>query len=128
MRGYIALISILIISAVLILIALSASHFGIGQTTMALQKNQSSESYYLAMACAESALMKLKEDLKYRGEEVLNINGASCSILGVEGRGNKDRIIKTVSNAHNQTKKIKIEIKKVNPETDIKSWQEVANF
>jgi len=128
MRGYIALISILIISAVLVLIALSASHSGIGQSTMALQKNQSSESYYLAMACAEEALMKLKEDLGYRGDETLNIDGASCNILRVEGSGNKDRIIKTRSNAHNQTKKIKIEINRVNPEMEIKSWQEVADF
>jgi len=128
MRGYIALISILIISAILVLIALSASHFGISQLTMALQKNQSSESYYLAMACAEEALMKLKEDLGYRGDETLNIDGASCNILRVEGRGNKDRIIKTRSNAHNQTKKIKIEINRVNPEMEIKSWQEVADF
>jgi len=128
MKGYIALISVLIISAILMLIALSASHFGISQLTMALQKNQSSESYYLAMACAEEALMKLKEDLGYRGDETLNIDGASCNILRVEGRGNKDRIIKTRSNAHNQTKKIKIEINRVNPETKIKSWQEVADF
>lgn len=128
MRGYIALISVLIISAVLLLIALGASQFSLGQSTMAIQRNQSLKSYYLAQACAEEALMRLKEDLGYRGEEVLNINGASCQILRIEGSGNKDRIIKTLSNAHNQTKKIKIEIERVNPEIEIKSWQEVADF
>jgi len=128
MKGYIALISVLIISAVLLLITLSASHFGIGRSTMALQKNQATESYYLAQACGEETLMKLKEDLGYRGEEILNINGNACNILSVEGKGNKDRVIKVSSSTYNQFKKIKIEIKRVNPETEIKSWQEVANF
>lgn len=130
MRGFIALISILIISAVLLLIALTSSHFGIFQSKMVLQKNQSSESYYLATACAEEALMKLKEDLGYRGDETLNINGNSCEILRIEGSGNKDRVIKASSSTHNFTEKIKIEINRVNPEMEmeIKSWREVANF
>lgn len=128
MRGYIALISILIISAVLTLIVFSASHLSISQLTMALEKNQAKESYYLAQACAEEALMKLKEDVGYRGNEVLNIDGHTCNILNVEGRGNKDRVVKTSSNAYNQVKKIKITIKEVNPLLDFKSWLQVAEF
>ena len=124
MRGYVALISVLIMSAILTLIALSASYFGIGRSTMVLQKNQTSESYYLAMACAEEALIKLGKDQKhYQGNETLNINGASCSILPIEKEG-KVHIIKVSSNVHNQTKKIKIEVKK----DKMKSWQEVAEF
>lgn len=128
MRGYIALVSVLIISAVVLLIALGISQFGIGQSTMALQKNQALESYYLAQSCAEEALMKLKEDLGYRGNETLNINGNSCAILPAEGSGNKNRVVKTSSNAYNQIRKIKIEIDRVNPAMDIKSWQELADF
>ena len=125
MKGYIALISVLIISAVLVLIALSASHFGIGRSTMVLQKNQASESYYLAMACAEEALMKFGKDPKgYRGNETLTINGKDCTILPIAREGKDKIIIKVLSNTYNQTKKIKIKIKKNKKE----SWQEVAEF
>ena len=128
MRGYIALISVLIISAVLLLIVLGISQSSIGQSTMVIQRNQDSEVYCLAQACAEEALMKLKEDLEYQGEETLNIGGKSCTILTIEGSGNKDRVVKTSSLVDNQVKRIKIEIDRVNPNCRIKSWQEVANF
>jgi len=128
MRGYIALISVLIISATILLIAIGVSQFGISQSKMTIQKSQASESYYLAQACAENALMKLKEDLGYRGNEVLNIEGNSCTVLPVEGSGNKNRLVKTSSNAYNQTRKIKIEINRVNPTMNIKSWQLVTSF
>lgn len=128
MRGFIALISVLIISAVLVLLAISAGQLSIGELKMTLQRNQALQSYYLAHACAEEALMKLKEDLTYVGSETLNINEAACDILNVEGEGNKDRIVKIESTAFNQTKKIKIKIDQVNPQYDIAFWQEVSDF
>lgn len=127
-RGYIALISILIASAIVLLISLSASLLSIGESKMGLQMNQASESFYLAQSCAEYALIALKNDLNYIGDETLTINGQDCTILPLEGSGNTDRVIKALSNAYNQTRKIRIEINQVNPEIDIKSWQEVANF
>ncbi len=106
------------------LIALSASQFGIGQSTMTLQKIQASENYYLAMACAEEALMKFGKDPKhYSGDEILTIEGKECTILPVESEGSV-KIIKVLSNLNNQVKKMKIEIKK----NKINSWQEVADF
>lgn len=125
MRGYIALISVLIISALLLLIGLSTSHFGISQLSMGLQRSQTQESSWLAQACAEEALMKLVEsDFEYQGNETLNINGETCTILPIEKTGGKSQVIKVTSSAYNQTKKIKIEIK----ENKIESWQEVADF
>jgi len=108
MKGYIALISVLIISAVMLLITIGVSYFGISQSKMTIQKNQTLESYYLAQACAEEASMKLKEDLEYQGNETININGNSCTILPVEGSGNENRVVKTSSNAYNQIRKIQI--------------------
>ena len=60
MRGYIALISVLIISAVVLLIATSASLFSIGEANMGLEESQSWQAYYLANLCIEKALMGLK--------------------------------------------------------------------
>ena len=127
-KGYIALISILIISGVTLLVAISANLLGISEADMGLQKNQSSRSFYLAVLCAEDALMKLRDNLEYPGNEVLVIGDGTCNILPVEGSGNQNRVIKTTGTIFNQTRKIKIQINKVNPKMRINSWQEVVDF
>lgn len=126
--GYIALISVIIISALAILIASSANLVSIGESDMGLQENQSWEAFYLATACAEEALMRLKDNLDYVGNETLTFDSGFCTIEPLEGIGNQDRIIKVFGTAHNQIRKIKIEINTVNPETEISSWQELADF
>ena len=127
-KGYIALTSVIIISAIALLLAISASLFGVSETDMAVQQKHSSQAFYLANLCAEHALMELKNELGYFGDETLGFEDGSCTVLPLEGNGNYDRIIKTTSSIYGQTRKIKIEINRVNPEIEISSWQEVVNF
>lgn len=127
-QGYIALISILIISALVLLLGISANLLSISESDMSLQTNQASEVYYLATACVEDALMKLKDNLNYGGNEILIFDNGTCTIKPLEGVENKDRVIKTFGNAYNQVRRIKIEINRVNPNMEIKSWQQVAEF
>lgn len=127
-QAYIALITILIISAFVLLIASSAGLFGISESDMGLLENQSIESYYLANACAEYALERLKNNLNYSGEETLDIDDGSCYIYTPEGSGNEDRVIKVTGTIANQTRKIKIILETVNPGAEISSWQEVSSF
>ena len=127
-KGYIALISILIISGIALFIAINASLFGISESDMGLQKNQSARAFYLATLCAEDALMKLKDDLDYSGDETLIVDEGSCAILPIEGNGNQDRVVKVSGIIYNQTRRIRIEITKVNPLMEISSWQEVVSF
>ncbi len=127
-KGYIALISILIISALVVLLSTTASIFGIAESDLGLQERQSWESFYLSSACVEEALMRLKEDLEYSGGDILTLSNGTCEILPLIGTGNEDRIIKVVAEVNNQVRKFKVEINRVNPETNINSWSEVANF
>ncbi|MCD6550624.1 hypothetical protein J7K24_03740 [bacterium] len=127
-NGYIALISVLIISAVVLLVAINASLFGISESDVAAREYQSSKAFYLAMLCAEDGLMKLKEDINYGGNETLNIGDGQCSILPIEGSGNFNRIVKSIGVFSNQIRKIKIEINRVNPKMEIRSWEEVGDF
>jgi len=110
------------------MIAIGTSLFGISESDMGLLKSQSAEAFYLANLCAEDALMKLKDDLKYPGNETLIMGEGSCDILDVKGGGNQNRVVKTTGTIYNQTRKIKIEIKQVNPKMEISSWQEVIDF
>jgi len=122
--GFIALITVLIIFAIILLVGLSVSLLSIGEAQMGLKKTQSSQSTYLANLCAEQALMKLKENINYSGGEIIDIEGGNCQILPIEGKWT----IKTIANFENQVKKIKIIVSQVNPEMIISSWQEVADF
>ncbi len=127
-EGYIALISVLIISALTILIASSTNLISISESKMGLQENQSWEAFYLTNACAEDALMKLKDNLNYPGNEILIFDEGICTILPLEGTGNENRVIKVSGSAFNQVQKIRIEINRVDPEIQIKSWQQIINF
>ena len=127
-KGYIALITILIISAVTLLVAINASLFGISESKMGLQKINSSKAFALTNLCAENALMNLKEDLSYSGNETSNIYDGSCTIYLIEGSGNNDRIVKVEGVFLNQKRRIKIDISEVNPTMIINSWQEVSTF
>ena len=127
-RGYIALVTVIIITAVTLMIALSVNLESMGEIKISLAKNQSSKAFYLSTACAENALMKLKDNLNYGGDETLIFNNGTCSILPVEGGGNEDRLIKVIGDVGDYTRRIKIEILRVNPTMEIAFWQEVTEF
>jgi type II secretory pathway component PulK len=124
-KGFIALLTILIVLGVVLLIGLGISQLSISEAQMALQKYQSSQAYYLASLCSERALMVLKEDINYTGENV-NIENGNCTI---STSGNLPaEIVGVKATFQNQTKKIKIVISQINPKMIIQSWQEVAEL
>lgn len=123
-KGLVALITVLIISAVALSIGVSISLLSIGQAKMSLQQTQSSQSAFLANLCAEEALMKLKEDSNYLGNEIINSGNSSCQILPLEGNW----LIKVLADYSNQVRKVRIVVNQIDPEIIITSWQEVADF
>ncbi|PIP23884.1 MAG: hypothetical protein COX90_03155 [Candidatus Nealsonbacteria bacterium CG_4_10_14_0_2_um_filter_38_17] len=123
-KGFIALTTVLLVLVITLAVGISVGLGSIIEMQASLQKNQSSVTYYLANLCVEEALMKLKEDINYIGNETINLSGGSCTILPVEGSWT----IKTSANYSNQIKKIKIIVSQVNPQMVISSWEEVASF
>jgi predicted chitinase len=124
MRGFIALITVLIVSTIVLLVGLGISLLSISEATMSFNKTQSSQAYFLANLCAEEALMKLKENVNYPGNETLGIEGGNCQILQVEGSWT----VKVIADFQDQIKKMIVEVAQINPEMVISSWQEVADF
>lgn len=123
--GFVALITVFIIISIALLVSLGFSLLSIGEIDMGFKKTQSSQAYFLANLCAEQALMKLKEDINYQGNDPpINIGDGSCQILQIEGRW----IIKTIGNQQNNIKKMRISVSEVNPIMIIDYWQEVAEF
>lgn len=124
MKGFIALITVLIILGIVVTMGLSISLLSMGEARMGFQQNQSTKAYYLAYLCAEDALMKLKENPTYSGDETINIENGSCQILPLEGNWT----VRILASFQNQIRKMKIVISQIDPEMIIDSWSEVAEL
>lgn len=127
-KGIISLILIFIIAFLTLSAILAVSFLSSADLNLALQDQQANQSLYLSQTCAEIALIKLKKDIDYIGNESLDIQGVSCQIRPILGIGNQNRTVQTMANYQNQVRKIQIKIAKVRPQLQITSWQEVPEF
>lgn len=127
MNGYIALTSILIISAIVLLIALSTGLLSISELNMGLEKNQSAEAYYLASACAEQGLQEIRNSDSFTGTGNLSLENGNCS-YDVSQTGGENRTVEASGIVNNIIRKIKISLDTINPNINITSWQEVPDF
>lgn len=126
--GFIALISILIIGAIILVISTGLSLRSIGESSMSFAQEQSQKAAALANLCAEQALMKLESVLNYSGNEIMTVDGMSCTIFTITGSGNTNRTVTTQSTIGGYTKKTKLVVAQISPTMQITSWQEVADF
>lgn len=126
--GFVALTSVLVLSAIFLSISISISSRTISGTnnSLALQSGYHAET--LANLCAEYALMELRRTLNYSGNDSILINGDSCDILTISGSGNNDRIVKTVSTTSPYSHRTEVIVSQISPITIISSWNEVADF
>ena len=122
-KGYIALISVLIISTVVLAIAITLNLTSIDETISGLLKEQSEQSFSLADTCLEESYLRLKRDSGYIGGQ-LNFKQGYCSI-NIVSSGNR-RTITVDSNINNIIRKIKAEIRILGNNNVVQdSWQEL---
>ncbi|HMB26384.1 MAG TPA: hypothetical protein VKP03_03125 [Patescibacteria group bacterium] len=123
-KGVAALLTIVIIAAAVLVMAYTASILGLGELEMGYTMQKAGGAFSLADACMEEALIKLRFDSSYSGEN-LNIDDGSC-IIGVTGSGS-DRTVISESSIDNYYKKIQAQITISGDDIIIDSWQEVEN-
>jgi len=126
--GYIALITAIIVGAVVLIMAIATTLVGIGQSRNGFLSQNFAEARSLAAACAEKALIDLKDNHNYTGNETINLGNGQCQIAAIEDLGGEARIIKLTGVVNNVTRKTKIEISQIDPSMTLVSWQEVADF
>lgn len=126
--GYVALIAVLIIGAAVLNISLSSVIVSITNNMNGLSYQNLSQATALSHACGEKALMDLKENEAYAGNETVNLGNGTCEVLVVENLGDQSRVIKTIGRVNNTIRKTRIEISSINPDINIVSWQEVTDF
>lgn len=126
-QGFIALMTILIISGILILMSIYFSQSEVLVSGLYLKEKGSSQALANAEACAETALDKFLASPSYNGNETITLDNGSCQILALEHQGDT-KIFKTTGTFGDFTKRIKVEFKRTGQKIELFSWQEVADF
>ncbi len=109
-RGYIAIVTGIIMSMILLFIVISASTTGLMSRNAKLDFDNKYASYFLAESCLERARLRLGENyVGYVGNETLFISGATCSILPIETFG-LNKIIKARASVYGATTNLKLTI------------------
>lgn len=124
--GYIALISVLIAGALMLLVGVGSSLRGVDTLNAVSGEESSLRASALADACAEEALMRLKGDVAYAGNETIIVGGGeTCRVLSLSGVGNTDRILLTQGVVNNYVRNVRVDIAQVNPSLTIRTWSTV---
>jgi len=119
-----ALLTIVIISAAVLIMAFSASLLGLGELDLGYTSQKGGEALSAADSCVEEALRRLRLDSDYSGGD-LNVGQGSC-IINITVNGS-DRTITAESTVGEYHKKVQAEATLSGSDTAITSWQEMDN-
>lgn len=92
-RGYIALTSVLILSAVFLAIGIGLLSRSITSSQVSISFLAHSRAKVLAESCAEYALIELLRTLNYEGDASILVDDRSCTILPIVREGENGRHI-----------------------------------
>ena len=124
-NGFIALISVIVVSAILLLIAVTLSFSQFYDRYNILESEYKERSASLAEACVDSALLELANNINYLGDATTTIGANKCYVGNVTTSG-PNKIFKTRATYQNSYTDLKIVID--SSTFSIQSWEEIPNF
>ena len=132
-RGYVALISILILSSVLLVTTLSLAQFGIASRFFILDLEFKTVSEKLAEACVHVARIKAYNDPAYEVEVddpvVVSFDGKECTIISVTPGSGSDDDETTIVTTNTSDDAVTNYIVVVDNTTgDFLSWEEIPTL
>lgn len=129
-KGFVALASVIILSAILLVIAVVGGLRGFYARSDMLDAESKERSSALADGCADTVLARLANDPTYPTSatlpETIAIDGASCQIIGVQNPGGNPRIFQIQGVYGNAYTDIMMTVDSAT--LSIPSWQEVPHF
>jgi len=125
--GYITLISVLVVGAVGVAIAISLILLGLGSSRTSFAVEQSNQAKALANACAEEALEQIRNSTPFTGTGNLTLGQGACTYT-VTSQGGQNRTIIALGTVGTVVRKVKVIINHINPLITPTSWQEMDNF
>lgn len=127
-KGYIALMTMIVVTAVAILIVSAQAYVSITQGMNSLLYSNYLEAGALGSSCADDALLKLKNDHDYAGNETISLGHGQCQIYPIQNLGGEAREIRITASVNDTMKKIRIRTNVIDPNITFDSWEEVADF
>jgi len=124
-RGFVALMSVIIIGAVLLAVVIGASLTGFYSRYNVLDFELKERSASTADACADQALLELANDATYAGGTTLSLNSLDkCSIGPMSGTAEKSFQIQATSS--DAVTNLAITARAA--DLTIISWREIPNY
>jgi hypothetical protein len=123
-RGVAALLTIVIISAAVLVMSLSASKLGLGELELGYTSQKGTEALSAAEGCMDEALRQMRLNTSYSGD-TLNLSNGSCTITVVTS--GSDRTITVTGTVGDYNKKIQSNITLSGNVITLNSWIEVSN-
>lgn len=125
--GYVALISVLVSGAIVLVIAVSLILLGLSSSRSSFALEQSNQARALANACAEDGLQEIKDSVVFVGTGNLTLGQGMCSYTVINNGGTNRKII-SLGVVGTTIRKIQIIVDKFVPQINVVSWQEVSDF
>lgn len=126
--GYIALVSVLIVGAVGLVFSITFSQQRVESYRTRSASHKGARAAFNSETCGEEALLKLRDNLDYSGDESLNLSRGSCYIRPTATTTEGDYKIETKGVVDNYQKKLRILVGTTSPTFKIKTWQFVPDF
>lgn len=125
-RGFIALMSVIIIAAILLTVVTTVSFSGYRSRFNIYSSELKNISASIAEACVNTAVLKLSEDWNYEGNETLSVNGTDCAVFPVALIGQVPQVLKVQTVYQNSYTNLKIIVG--DSPFGIISWQEISSL
>lgn len=126
-NGYITLLSVLIISSVGLAITVSLILLGLGSSKSSFTIERSAQAKALAGACVEQALQEIRDSVAFSGTGNLTLSHGNCTFT-VTSAGGENRSIISSGQVGTVIRKARITLSQINPQINVSSWQELADF
>jgi len=124
-EGFVALISIVVISTVALGIAVSISLLGVGEARSALDFKKGNETLKIAEGCIEESLLRLRDNANYTGGS-LNVGDGSCAItISDTGADRTIDVEAEITTPVDYIRNIRVTVKRVGNSINVVSWQEM---
>ena len=132
-KGYVALMSVLVISAIGVIIAVSLLTTGMLYQRSSFSLGEGYTASALAKACSNIALEKIRLDSTYRGNESVNIRNYHCDISSISD-DNDTYTVNVQSLVGSSLRRNRVIVTRTeDPDTtevtmSINLWQEIADL
>ncbi len=124
-RGYIALITVLIVMAVTLSIVTTVSHLGIGEAQSGLSLYKGEGTLTFVEGCVEDAMLKIRANPLYNGTQITRPEGTCTITYYLNGAGPTNWDITVSTTATSYKRSVRVKFTRSSTGITLTSWKEI---